>query len=177
VQQPRMVYLKKKWPSVEDYFEVNYITLRSYCPKCAGLQFLDDIEYNIRGELITVRNEELLLQNLEKFTVTEKQSNPFHSFIGTFLVKLLGQKIIDSSYFSTKITQEVSATLDVLKSLQDQYVISDRPVTNGELLDSIQNIQIKFDPEDPTIIRTDISVTAKSGRTVDYTQYLQLPQG
>ena len=92
-------------------------------------------------------------------------------------MKLLGQKIIDSSYFSTKITQEVSATLDVLKSLQDQYIISDRPVTNGELLDSIQNIQVRFDTEDPTIIRTDIAVTAKSGRTVDYTQFLQLPQG
>lgn len=174
VYQPRMIYLNNKWKSLEDYFEVNYVTLGTHCPKCAGLGIVDDFDYDIRGALRTVRNENLLLQNLEKFTVTERETNPFHTYIGTFLVKLLGQKIIDSSYTSTKITQEISATLEILKSLQDQYRYTDRPVTDGELLDEIQNIQIRFDEEDPTIIRTDISVTAKSGQTVDYTQFLQL---
>ncbi len=174
VQQPRLIQLNRKWQSIEDYFELNYITLSGFCPKCAGLNELDDISYGIRGALQVRRNEELLLQNMMKFTVTEKQSNPFHTYVGTFLVKLLGQKIIDSSYISTKITQEISATLDVLKSLQDQYRFTDRPVTDGELMDEIQNVKIRFDEEDPTIIRTEISVTAKSGRTVDYTQFLQL---
>jgi len=174
VQQPRMIYLNNKWKSIEDYFEVNYVTLRGFCPKCVGLEVINDIDYDIRGALRTVRNEELLLQNLEKFTITEKESNPFHTFIGTFLVKLLGQKIIDSSYTSTKITQEISTTLDVLKSLQDQYRYTDRPVTNGELLEEVVNMQVRFDVDDPTIIRTEISATAKSGRTVDYTQFLQL---
>jgi hypothetical protein len=170
-----MVLLNRKWRALEDYFELNYVTLKGFCPKCAGLEVIDDISYDIRGDLIVLRNEELLLQNLEKFTVTEKESNPFHTYIGTFLVKLLGQKIIDSSYISTKITQEISATLDVLKSLQDQYRFTERPVTDGELLDEIQDVKIRFDLDDPTIIRTDITVTAKSGRTVDYSQFLQLP--
>lgn len=175
IQQPRMILLNQKWRALEDYFEVNYTTIKNSCPKCAGLEVLNDIEYDIRGDLIVVRNEELLLQNLEKFTVTEKQSNPFHTYIGTFLVKLLGQKIIDSSFISSKITQEINSTLDVLRSLQDQYIYTDRPVTNGELLDEIQEVKVRFDVDDPTIIRTDISVTAKSGRTVDYSQFLQLP--
>jgi len=174
VQQPRIIYLNRKWRSIEDYFEVTYVTLRGFCPKCVGLEVLNDIDYNIRGALITVRDEELLLQNLEKFTITERESNPFHTYIGTFLVKLLGQKILDSSYTSTKITQEITTTLGVLKSLQDQYRYTDRPVTDGELLDEVQNIEIRFDPEDPTIIRAVITATARSGRTVDYTQFLQL---
>lgn len=175
VQQPRMLLLNHKWRALEDYFELNYVTLKGFCPKCAGLEVIDDIDYDIRGDLIVLRNEELLLQNLEKFTVTEKETNPFHTYIGTFLVKLLGQKIIDSSYISTKITQEISATLDVLRSLQDQYRFTERPVSDGELLDEVQNVEIRFDVDDPTIIRTDITVTAKSGRTVDYSQFLQLP--
>lgn len=174
VQQPRMIYLNKKWNMVEDYFEVNYVTLRNFCPKCVGRDIVDDIDYDIRGALRVVRNEELLLQNLEKFTVTEKESNPFHTFIGTFLVRLLGQKILDSSFIASRVTQEVTTTLDVLKSLQDQYTYTERPVTNGELLDQIQNIQVRFDEEDPTILRAEITVTAKSGQTVDYTQFLQL---
>jgi hypothetical protein len=174
VHQTRMILLNNKWKSIEDYFEVTYVTLKNFCPKCAGLEVLDDIDYDIRGALRVLRNEELLLQNLEKFTITEKESNPFHTYIGTFLVRLLGQKIIDSSYVSNKIAEEISGTLDVLKSLQDQYRFTDRPVTNGELLNEVENVKIRFDKDDPTIVRADITATAKSGRTVDYSQFLRL---
>jgi len=151
IQQPRMILLNRKWRSLEDYFELNYITLKEFCPKCAGLEVLDDISYDIRGALLVLRNEDLLLQNLEKFTVTEKESNPFHTYIGTFLARLIGQKIIDSSYTSTKISQEVGITLDILKSLQDQYRATERPVTDGELLDEIQDVKIRFDVDESII--------------------------
>lgn len=177
VNQPRMIYLKNRWKQVEDYFEVVYITLQGYCPKCAGLKVIDDIQYDIRGHLKAVRDENLLLQNLEKFTVTEIQSNAFHTFIGTSLIKLLGQRITDVSFISSKISQEINTTLDVLKSLQNQYVSTGRTMTDGELFDTIENIKVRFDEEDTTIIRTDVAVLSKSGRNVDFTQYLQLPIG
>jgi hypothetical protein len=177
VQQPRMIHLRNRWKQIEDYFEVIYITFKGFCPKCAGLEVINDIQYDIRGQLRKIRNEDLLLQNLEKFTVTEIQSNAFHTFIGTSLTALLGQRITDTSYVSSKITQEVNTTLDVLKSLQDQYVSAGRTVTDGELFDTIENVRVRFDEEDPTIIRTDVTVLAKSGRSVDFTQYLQLPTG
>lgn len=177
VQQPRMIYLKDKWKSVEDYFEVTYVTLKGFCPKCIGLGQLDDINYDIKGDLLKVRNEKLLLQNLEKFTVTEIGSNPFHSFIGTSLINLLGQRISDTSFIATKITQEINTTLEVLKSLQDQYRFAERVVTKGELLDKVEDIKVRFDEDDPTIIRTDVTVRAKSGQSVDFTQYMQLPIG
>jgi hypothetical protein len=97
IQQPRMIYLKKKWKSTEDFFEISYVTLKGFCPKCVGLGEIDDISYDVRGGLLSIRDENLLLQNMEKFTVTNLQSNPFHLFIGTSLVKLLGQKIGDMS--------------------------------------------------------------------------------
>ena len=177
IQQPRMIFLRNRWKQIEDYFEVVYITFKNFCPKCAGMEVINDIQYDIRGQLRKIRNEDLLLQNLEKFTVTEIQSNAFHSFIGTSLTALLGQRITDPSYVSSKISQEVSTTLDVLKSLQDQYVSAGRDMTDGELFDNIENVRVRFDEEDPTIIRTDVTVLAKSGRNVDLTQYLQLPTG
>jgi len=177
IQQPRMILLKNKWKQTEDYFEVVYITFKSFCPKCAGIEVINDIQYDIRGQLRQIRNENLLLQNLEKFTITEIQSNPFHTFIGTSLTALLGQRITDVSYVTSKVTQEISTTLDVLKSLQDQYISAGRTVTDGELFDSIENVRVRFDEEDPTIIRTDVTVLARSGRNVDFTQYMQLPIG
>jgi len=177
INQPRMIYLKNRWKMVEDYFEVNYVTLKGFCPKCAGLEVIDDIQYDIRGQALKIRDENLLLQNLEKFTVTEIQSNAFHTFIGTSLSKLLGQRITDTSFIASKITQEINTTLDVLRSLQEQYSSTGRTVTSGELFDTIEDVKVRFDPDDPTIIRTDVTVLAQSGRNVDFTQYLQLPRG
>lgn len=174
IQQPRMIYLNKPWKSVEDYFEVTYVTLAGFCPKCVGVDKIDDISYDVRGHLLTIRNEGLLLQNMEKFTVTELESNPFHTFIGTTLIKLLGQKITDTTFLSAKITQEVSSTLNVLKDLQRQLQYTNRPITDGELLDTVSDVKVSFDNNDPTIIRTDVTAKAVSGKTVSYSQYLRI---
>lgn len=170
----RMIYLNKKWKSPEDYFEVTYYTISTYCPKCAGLNIINDIQYNVKGDYLLIRNENLLLQNLEKFTVTEIQSNPFHTFIGTALVKLLGSRVTDTAYITAKITQQIAGTLDSLKSLQEQYRLTGRLVTDGELLDIVENIVVRFDASDPTILRADITARAVSGKTVEYSQFLQL---
>lgn len=173
INQPRMLYLKYKWKSIQDYFEATYVTLKGFCPKCVGLERIDDISYNVKGGLNLNRNEYLLLQNLEKFTITEKQSNPFHTYIGTTLVQLLGQKITDPSFIASRIKQEVNTTLEIFKSLQAQYRSTGRTVTDGELLDVVENVKVNFDDDDPTIIRVDVTARAVSGRSVDYTQYLQ----
>jgi len=169
----KMIVFNKKWQATEDSFEVSYNTLSNYCTKCVGLKIIDDISYNVSGDFYALRNENLLLQNMEKFTVTERQSNPFHSFIGTGLVGLLGTKINDQSYLTTKIMQEINSTLTILKNMQSQYVQAGREVTAGELLDTINSVQVKFDANDPTILRADISCSAKSGKPAELTQYLK----
>ncbi len=174
INQPRLVLLNIPWRQLEDYWEITYVTLKGFCNKCIGLERLDDLSYDVRGNLSLNRNEYLLLQNLEKFTVTEKQSNPFHTFIGTTLVALLGQKISDPTFISNRITQEINSTLGILKSLQDQYRSAGRTMTDGERLDEVENVKVRFDEEDPSIVRVDVTARAVSGKTLDYSQYLQL---
>lgn len=174
VNQPRMIYFKKKWRSTEDFFSVTYITTSDNCPKCAGLDKIDDISYDIRGSLVVARDEKLLLQNVEKFTVTEINSNPFHRYIGTSLVSLLGEKLIDPNYTSIKITQEISETLNKFKDMQNQYVLSGRVTTDGEILETVENINVTQDTEDPTILLATVRLRAKSGKSVDYAQYLKI---
>ena len=174
INQSRKVYLTFKWRSVEDYFELSYNTISGYCPKCVGLNNINDVSYTIEGNFYTIRNEPLLLQNLEKFTVTELQSNPFQLFIGTSLVLLLGQRVTDTSYISTRITQEINNTLQTLKSLQTNLTYAKRAVTSGELLDKVVTIKVNFDTNDPSILRALIVAQAQSGKTVTFTQFLKV---
>jgi hypothetical protein len=174
VNQPRMVYFKTKWRSTEDYFTITYITIKNYCPKCAGLEIINDLSYDVRGSMIVARDEKLLLQNAEKFTVTELNSNPFHRYIGTSLINLLGHKITDLNYTNTRITQEISETLGKFKDMQNQYRLSRRPMTDGEILDTVQNISVEQDPNDPTILLVTVILKAQSGKTVEYQQFLKI---
>jgi len=171
---PKMVFFVRKWRSVEDYFEVSYNTVKEWCPKCVGLGFLDDISYDVRGQFAISRDERLLVQNLEKFTVTELGSNAFHTFIGTNIVTLIGQRIYDFDFLTSQITQEIYATLAKFKDMQQQYAQTGRVLTKGEQLDQIKDVKVTQDTNDPTIVRVVVTATALSGKPVSYTQYMRL---
>jgi len=174
VNRDRIIKLKDEWRSPRDYFEITYLTLSSFCAKCSGSNTLDDISYNVRGGLYTIRDEALLMQNIEKFVITTINSNPFHQFIGTGLVGLIGNKIANTSFLVSQITSEITRTLQKLQDLQAQYQMTGRAITPGEMLESVNDIQVTSDEEDPTILRATISVTAQSGKPVQFTQILRL---
>jgi hypothetical protein len=170
----KVIYFKDKWKALTDYFEINYLSLKNYCTKCVGSGYLDDISYNIRGSLPVLRDEYLLMQNVEKFTITKIKSNPFQSFIGTALESLIGTKITSPSFIITQITAEISRTLRKLQDLQSQYLRQGRPVTNGEILQSIEGITVTQNTTDPTVFEARVIVTAASGKTVEFTQVLKI---
>jgi hypothetical protein len=174
LHQASVIKFSDKWRSPTDYFEISYTTIPTYCSKCAGNKFIDDISYDVRGDLLTVRNEKLLMQSVEKFTVTRINSNPFHPFVGTGLIGLIGTRVTNPSFLVSQITAEESKTLQKLQDLQSQYQLTGREVTEGEMLQSIDNIQVTQDQDDPTILRMDVTVTAQSGQTVEFTQYLKV---
>jgi len=173
INQLRMVQFKFKWKNTEDYFEIVYNTIKGFCPKCVGLGNLDDISYDVRGHLAQSHNEKLLLQNLEKFTITELGSNPFHLFTGTPLKKLIGTRVLDMEYLRSRIIQGISSSLNTFKDMQQQYIRTTRPVTTGEILGSIQRVIVNQDTNDPSIIRVEVFVTSASGQPINYTQYLR----
>ena len=170
----KIIKFKDKWKSPTDYFETTYVTLPEYCSKCSGIRFIDDISYNVKGDLLTVRDEKLLMQNVEKFTVTRTGSNSFHAFVGTGLVGLIGSKITNAEFLNSQIKSEETRTLQKLQELQTTYQATGRTVTKGELLKSVENIQVTRDADDPTIFRMDVAVMSVSGKTVEFTQYLKV---
>lgn len=174
INRDKIIKLKNRWQSPGDYFEITYLTISSFCAKCSGSNYLDDLSYNVRGDLFTIRDERLLMQNVEKFVITTINSNPFHTFIGTGLVGLIGNRISNTAFLVSQITSEINRTLQKLKDLQGQYQMTGRAVTPGEMLESVNDIQVTSDVSDPTILRAAISVTAQSGKTVEFTQIIRL---
>ena len=174
VNPPQMVYFKYNWRSPGDTFEVSYNTFAATCPKCGGGGALHDISYSAMGTLSVSRNENLLLQNMEKFVITESASNPFHSYLGTNLVNFLGERITDIGFIKTKITQEVLGSVDKLKELQEKYLTSGRTMTPGETLETVDSVNVEQDERDPSVLRVSVEATAASGQQLTYIQLLKI---
>jgi predicted nucleic acid-binding protein len=170
----KMIYLKKKWRSPNDFFEVTYYTILNYCVKCNGSKYLDDISYDVKGDLLITRDERLLMQNVEKFVITRINSNSFHTFIGTSIESLIGTRLNNVQLMVTQIKAEITRGLQKLQDMQSQLRAAGRTVTSGEMLQSIDNVSVIQDVNDPTIFRADITVTAESGKTVEFAQFIRL---
>ena len=156
--------------------EVQYITLKTYCPKCLGLSTLDDFLYAPNKDVLTVKDEFLLMQTFEKLIITKLNSNKYYSWIGTTLHTLIGKKIIDIDYFKTKISEDIKKCVEDLKRLEAQYVSTGRTISKGELFGELLGVDVTVSDADPTLIKVLVKYTAQSGRAVEYQQLLQLSQ-
>jgi hypothetical protein len=156
--------------------ESRYTTMSTYCPKCAGENYLDDIIYGPSKDIVTVKDEYLLLQTLEKFIITQIDSNPYHTWLGTTLHTLVGSKITDVNLLKSKIYDDIKKAVDDLKSIQAQYVKSGRPVSLGELFGNLLSVNVNQNEADPTTINVVVNFTAQSGRNLSLTQPVELQQ-
>jgi len=172
--QSRMIMFSKKWASPSDFFEITYVTFSTYCSKCNNLKVIDDISYDVRGQIATTREESLLMQNLEKWTITELRSNPFHAFVGTGLMQLIGKRITDPDFLAARVSQEITSALQRFQDMQGQYRLTGRPMTEGETLETVESIDVKFDDVDRTVLRVDVTVTSRSSKPLMFSQFLRI---
>lgn len=154
--------------------EMQYVTLKTYCPKCLGIATLDDYVYGPNKDVLTVKDEFLLIQTLEKLIITKLNSNPYYGWIGTTLHSLIGKKITDIDYFKTKISEDVKKCIDDLKKIEAQYISTGRSVSSGELFGNLLGVDVSVSDADPTLLNVLVRYTAQSGKTVEYQQLLQL---
>lgn len=174
IQPTNYVLLNERIKNYNPFIEATYTTLSSYCPKCSGIKYLNDIKYDLNGDVIKARDEYLLVQTVEKYIVTELGSNTFHTWLGTSLHSLIGSKIFDFNLIKTKILTQINTTINNLKRIQDQVVGLGIPLTQGELFDKLISVNVSQDTADPTIIMILVEFNAKSGKPLEYTQYMEL---
>lgn len=170
------VYLKKVCKSYNPLVEVRYTTIKTYCPRCAGLRYIDDFRYNVDGDVRSVNNELFLIQTLEKHIVTQISSNKYHTWIGTTLHELVKNKITDMSYIESKIKDDIVKAVNDLKKLQAQYQKTKRPVTKGELFGQLLDVVVQQDAKEPTTVHALVKFTAQSGKTLEYEQLFEFTE-
>ena len=167
------IYLSRKCRLYIPLIEVQYNTYSNYCPKCLNTKYIDDVTYNSDGDMNMVGSEYLLVQNVEKRIITKLDSNTFHPEVGTDIHKIIGSKIIDMELLKSNIVDQINVTLQKLKEEQQSLVSSGRAVSSGELLDQIYGVDVKG-TDDPTTILVIVTFTARSGKTLEYSQYVEL---
>jgi len=172
IESQTVVVFHSKIKSFNPLIELQYTTFVNRCPKCSGLKNIDDLNFLSSGDVSTAKKENLLVQNIEKFIVTRRNSNPFQGEVGTNLHLLLSSKITDREMLESQVVEEVRGAMEQFRKEQNVLVSSGRKVDAGELLDRIISINLE-DTDDPTTKAVTVVFTAKSGNTLEYSQFVQ----
>ena len=111
------------------------------------MRVLADHTYSKLGRVVTVENEEKLLQEVKKGLTTELGSNLFHEWIGTRIYQLIGSKTTSFQLIKSRIIQEISQYIEKYIDIQLQQsnyqTVSDREVFGKVLsIDVVPEVDI-----------------------------------
>lgn len=154
--------------AADDIIEVSYTSPASYCQKCFGTGLVYDYQVKMDGSgYKKVTGISKLRQDCLKSILTVRESNPFHTWVGTSIESLVGNKFNDIMLFDLK--REIGSVLSNLREAQIKQS-SYQTVTKEETLKSVDNISVIRDTVDPTLLLIEVDVTSLSGQTVSITQ-------
>jgi len=154
--------------------EISYTTALQECRRCGGIGVENDWRYDVKGNPITVENEDLLLQELQKMVLTVRGSNPFHNWIGTSLVDAIGQKLGQQSVVQTLTLADITQAFKRFQSIKKgQEKVQE--ITDREFPYRLLGVNFTQHPTDPSILYIDLSVQNRSQQAIKLTRGLRLP--
>lgn len=136
------IVFKNKRKSLDDFYFLSYSVNPKFCPKCLGLRVINDHSYSKLGKILTVKDEEKLLQEIRKGITTELESNPFHKWIGTEIYKYIGAKIFNPDIIRARLIQEITRYLEKYVDVQIQQA-QFQEVTDREAFFKVLSIQVE----------------------------------
>ncbi len=161
-----------------EFVELNYATVRQECRRCGGLGVENDWTYTTSGDLLTVRDENLLIQEFQKICYTVQGSNPFHAWYGTSIIDSIGRKLSNSGIVQNFIVSDIYEAFrrwQAIKRQQEEVV--GQMVTDGEYPFKLLEVHLEQSQEDPTIVFVTASLQSRSFREpILIERALRLPQ-
>jgi len=170
----KKIFFQSPIRSQNDLFELSYTTTPTNCRRCGSLRIENDFYFNTLGRVVRVRDEAKLIQDVQKFIITVRGSNPFHTYIGTSIIQSIGAKLVDASFTQLTITQEIIDILDKLQRLQFQQQRV-QLVTDREFLFRVVLIDVKQSEIDPTVFNIKVIAVNRAGDTAEFEQLIALP--
>jgi hypothetical protein len=117
------------------------------------------------GDLDIVEDSDKLIQDILKLVSTQLGSNPFFPAYGSPISQaLIGTSDVD---FSEDIaTQQLRASIDRLKDLQQDQVKNNQAVTAEELISAIQDVSVSQAADDPRYYFVNLTVINQAFQSV-----------
>ncbi len=171
----RLLVFDEALKGFNDYVELNYSTVRQECRRCGGVGIENDWRYGLGG-LVTVRNEDLLLQEMLKATYTVRGSNPFHTWYGTTIVDSIGRKLSSSGIVQNMIQSEIYEAFRRWQSIKKQQEeVVGQAVSDEEYPFRLLGVQLQQSEQDPTIIFVSATVQNRSSKPIQIERGIRTP--
>jgi hypothetical protein len=173
----RLIVFDKALPGFSDYVEIDYATVRQECRRCGGLGVENDWRYTRTGNLIEVRDEALLIQELLKITYTTQGSNPFHAWYGTHITDSIGRKLSTSGIVQNFIVADIYEAFRRWQSVKrQQEEVVGQIVSDSEYPFKLLEVRLEQSQQDPTVIFVNAWVQNRSSQPIQLERGLRLPQ-
>lgn len=161
----RLILFDEPLKSASDFVEIGYNTVREECRRCGGVGIECDWRYDVNGNPVFVRDEDLLLQELQKNLFTLIGSNPFHTWYGSSLMQQVGRKLsasgLTQNLIAADIQQSFSRWQSIKRQQEDAMYVSDR-----EYPYQLMNVSVQSSSSDPTVILVDVTVQNRSNQPI-----------
>jgi len=159
-----------------DFVELSYTTVRQDCRRCGGIGVENDWRYGRTGETVQVRDEALLLQEIQKLFLTSRGSNVFHTFYGTTIIDAIGKKLTAGGLVQNLLFTDIVSTFKAwqdLKGKQETQV--GQFVSDEEFPYRLLDVDLLPSDQDPTVVFLMITVQNRSQKAIVLERGLKLP--
>jgi len=173
----RFVVFDEPFGGAQDYVELSYTTVREECRRCGGLGVENDWRYGASGEVAQVRDEALLIQEITKAIYTIQQSNPFHLWYGSNVVRTVGKRLSSSGLVQNMIVadiQEAFRRWQAIKRKQEEEV--GQEVSDAEYPFRLVSLILEQSQRDQTIVFVNATVQNRSRREIQIERGIKLPE-
>jgi hypothetical protein len=150
---------------------IRYITISSSCPRCGGLNIINDLDFNQNtNRFYNVYDFSKMIQDFFKRFLTAQGSNPFDSTDGTQIPIYIGLGKNNPALIDTLLRTQVINLVDTLRLKQNTQAV----VQGISLAEQIQQIsQLSIVQINPTDVTMTINVTSLSQATAQLSTNIQ----
>jgi len=159
-----------------NFLEINYTTVRQECRRCGGLGIENDWRYGVTGEVNQVRDEILLIQELQKIIYTITGTNSFHNWYGTRIIDQIGEKLVVGGILQNRIISDINTAFGRWQSIKKQQEETvGQAVSDEEFPFQLQGVALEQSQDDPTVLFITATVSNRSLKPIQLTRGLRLP--
>ena len=154
-------------------FKVSHTVPVNRCLRCRATHIENDIRHAGDGNPILIDKEDLLYQAAFKILLTDKGSNPYHTWYGSTIRERIGSKALGN--VSAMISDDVRRALENFKAVQkDQAEF--QTVTPKERLYRLLSVVTQPHEQDPTTFLVDVVVQNAASQPINLNIVFTVPE-